>query len=94
MSEQSLQMFSGSMVRVIEVKPQSHYEQIKLPGGQLVRDTHPTELYALLEKLNMPGFSHTIPRNAALDLYERHIEAIAKEAAAKAVDSFLAGSQP
>ncbi len=85
---------ASTMVRVVELKKPEHYEQIRLPGGKLVRDTPPTELFNMLAKMNMDGFSHTMAKNRALDLYEQHIEAIAKAAAEKAVADYLAGSQP
>lgn len=81
---------ASTMVRVVETKKPEYYEQIRLPGGKLVRDTNPSDLYAMLEKLNLPGFSHNMGRNTLLDLYEQHIEAIGKAAAEKAVDDFLA----
>ena len=86
---QKLNMVSATSVRVVEMKRPDYYEEIKLPGGKLVRDTPPSELYGLLEKLSLPGFSHSMPRNAALDLYERHIDEIGKVAAEKAVAEFL-----
>jgi hypothetical protein len=76
-------------VNTRHVRQAEEFAELRLPGGRKVRDVSEAELYRLLEKMLVPGFGHTNPRNANLELYEKHLNEIAQAAADAAIAHYL-----
>jgi hypothetical protein len=80
---------SNSMVKTIDSEAAKAHENLRLPDGRVLKDVRTPELMPAIDKLKIPGFSHTLSRSAAILLYAQFIEPIYKAAGEKAVREWL-----
>ena len=62
---------------------------ITLPDGRAVDTVPQGELYTALDRLAVPGFSHSLGRDEAIGKYATHLRAVHDEAGRAAVAAWL-----
>ncbi len=84
-------MIFGSRLGVNQVitKTAADFDHVRVPGGRVVKDCTEGELYAIFEKMGIPGFSHTASRVSNLQKYSEYLEEIGKAASDAAIAQFL-----
>jgi hypothetical protein len=60
-----------------------------LPSGKTVGAADSETLRSEFSRLSVPGFNHSLGRNAAIELYANHLAAIGKAGADAAVAAWL-----
>jgi hypothetical protein len=80
----------NSKAKVIDASAAERHESMLLPDGRRIRDVKTHELFREFDRLQVPNFSHTMSRSAAILAFAEFIEPVYRLAGQKAVDEFLA----
>ncbi len=84
-------MIYGSRIGInhIVTKTAAEFDNVRVPGGRVVKDCTEGELYSIFEKIGVPNFSHTRSHVANLQSYAELLDEIGKTAADAAIAQFL-----
>ncbi|MCA1546311.1 hypothetical protein I6F36_05770 [Bradyrhizobium sp. BRP19] len=80
----------GSIARVEPSHAKTQYDALPWPDGCPLGDVPPDVFTSRLVALKIPGASHEFGREANAAAYARHLERLRTEAAAAAVNAWLA----
>jgi hypothetical protein len=69
--------------------PATPYDGLKLTDGRSLGTVAGAELYREFDRLQIPGFNHSLGRLAAIDLYAKHLAAIGRTGADAAIAEYL-----
>jgi hypothetical protein len=72
--------------------PSSEHDPLPIGGGRKVGDVDTATLTGVLERLNIPGFSHSSGRQSNIEAYKQEHDRVHDAAGKAAVAEWLAGA--